>query len=64
MNQATTPTRGGASFLKPLLDFWSWVFLLIILAFFEIYAQIETGNSFLFRVYNLQAMAQAQFFNS
>ncbi len=59
MSQATTPTRGGASFLKPLLDFWSWAFLLIILAFFEIYAQIETGNSFLFRIYNLQSIAVA-----
>lgn len=49
----------GASFLRSLLNAWSWLFLVLILGFFEIYAQIETGNTFLFRVYNLQAIAIA-----
>lgn len=51
--------KSGASFLRSLLNAWSWLFLVLILGFFEIYAQIETGNTFLFRVYNLQSIAVA-----
>lgn len=49
----------GASFLRSLLNAWSWLFLVLILGFFEIYAQLETGNTFIFRVYTLQAIAIA-----
>ncbi|MEP6065330.1 MAG: ribose ABC transporter [Paracoccaceae bacterium] len=45
--------------MRSLLNAWSWLFLAIILGFFEIYAQIETGNTFLFRVYNVQSIAIA-----
>ncbi|MDJ1006289.1 MAG: ribose ABC transporter [Paracoccaceae bacterium] len=45
--------------MKSLLNAWSWLFLILILGFFEIYAQIETGNTFLFRIYNLQSIAVA-----
>ena len=58
MSDAPTAT-GGASFLRPLLDAWSWLFLVLIVAFFEVYARIETGNTFLFRVYNIQSIAVA-----
>lgn len=51
--------KTGASILRSLLSAWSWLFLALILGFFEIYAQIETGNTFLFRVYNLQSIAVA-----
>lgn len=53
------PTNTGASILKPLLSAWSWLFLVGILAFFEIYARMETGQTFLFRVYNIQSIAIA-----
>ncbi|TPW30263.1 ABC transporter permease [Pararhizobium mangrovi] len=49
----------GASVLKPLLNAWSWLFLAIILIFFEIYAQTEVGATFLFRVYSIQAILTA-----
>lgn len=49
----------GTSFVKSLLNAWSWLFLILILGFFEIYAQIETGNTFIFRVYNLQSISVA-----
>lgn len=58
MTQAA-PKKDGTSFVKSLLNAWSWLFLILILGFFEIYAQIETGNTFLFRVYNLQSIAVA-----
>jgi len=53
------PANTGASILKPLLSAWSWLFLVGILAFFEIYARLETGQTFLFRVYNIQSIAIA-----
>ena len=53
------PARPGASVLKPLLSAWSWLFLIGILAFFELYARMETGQTFLFRVYNIQSIAIA-----
>lgn len=49
----------GASFVKSLLNAWSWLFLVIILGFFEIYAQTQTGNTFLFRIYNIQSISVA-----
>lgn len=49
----------GPSFMKALLNAWSWFFLAIILAFFEVYAQVETGSTFLFRLYNIQSIAVA-----
>ncbi|MFV0387065.1 ABC transporter permease [Paracoccus sp. (in: a-proteobacteria)] len=45
--------------MKSLLNAWSWLFLVLILGFFEIYAQTQTGNTFLFRVYNLQSISVA-----
>ena len=54
-----TQNKTGASFVRSLLDAWSWLFLILILAFFEIYAQTQTGSTFLFRVYNLQSISVA-----
>ncbi len=51
--------QNGASFVKSLLNAWSWLFLVLILGFFEIYAQTQTGSTFVFRVYNLQSIAVA-----
>ena len=52
-------TNTGASILKPLFSAWSWIFLIGILAFFELYARAETGQTFLFRIYNMQSIAIA-----
>lgn len=54
-----TTQKPGTSILRSLLNAWSWLFLVLILAFFEIYAQVEAGNTFLFRAYNLQSIAVA-----
>ncbi|MEM1431582.1 MAG: ABC transporter permease [Pseudomonadota bacterium] len=56
---ANATPKAGASFLKPLLNAWSWLFLIGILVFFEVYARIDTGQTFLFRVYNIQSIAIA-----
>lgn len=52
-------TGGRARALRLILATWSWVFLVLILVFFEVWARIETGNTFLFRTFNLQAIAIA-----
>ncbi|WP_234822632.1 ABC transporter permease [Palleronia aestuarii] len=45
--------------MKPLLNAWSWLFLALILVFFEVYAQTQTGNTFLFRLYSIQSITIA-----
>ncbi|WMS43569.1 ABC transporter permease [Acuticoccus sp. MNP-M23] len=47
------------SIVKTLLNGWSWLFLALILAFFEIYAQRNVGTTFIFRAYNIQAIGVA-----
>nr|WP_298681838.1 ABC transporter permease [uncultured Dongia sp.] len=42
-----------------LTRLWPWLFLLTLLTFFEIWAQIEVGRSFLFNAYNAQAILLA-----
>jgi ribose transport system permease protein len=59
MTPATPTKQKGTPLLGSLLQAWSWVFLILILAFFEIYAQIETGDTFLFRIFTLQAISVA-----
>lgn len=59
MSTSPAPGAAGNSLLKSLLNGWSWLFLFAILAFFEVYARVETGNTFLFRVYNIQSIAVA-----
>lgn len=49
----------GASFVRSLLNAWSWLFLILILGFFEIFAQTQTGSTFLFRMHNLQSISVA-----
>ncbi|MCB8836310.1 ABC transporter permease [Aurantimonas sp. VKM B-3413] len=45
--------------MKSLLAAWSWLFLILILGFFEIYARVETGSTFLFHLYSIQSIAVA-----
>ena len=54
-------TSGGAQAraLRVILATWSWVFLILIIVFFEIFARLETGNTLLFRTHNLQAISIA-----
>lgn len=42
-----------------MLATWSWVFLVLIIVFFEAYARLETGNTLLLRTHNLQAIGIA-----
>ena len=37
-------------------DIWSWVFLLVIVLFFEIWAQVSYSSSFLFNGFNVQSI--------
>lgn len=55
---ANTPTR-RVRFLAALTGAWSWLFLLLVLAFFEVWARVTYGTTFLGRVYNVQSILLA-----
>ncbi|HWT98928.1 MAG TPA: hypothetical protein VN229_14975 [Terriglobales bacterium] len=42
-----------------LTRIWPWLFLIVLLVFFEGWAQIEVGRSFIFSAYNVQAILLA-----
>ena len=45
--------------LAVLSRIWPWLFLLTLMAFFEVWAQATVGRSFLFNTYNIQAILLA-----
>ncbi|HVJ31983.1 MAG TPA: ribose ABC transporter [Terriglobia bacterium] len=57
MADATLDDRLGRITL--LTRLWPWLFLISLLVFFEAWAQIEVGRSFLFSAYNVQAILLA-----
>ncbi|HVJ40130.1 MAG TPA: ABC transporter permease [Dongiaceae bacterium] len=57
MADATLDDRLGRVTL--LTRLWPWLFLTLLLVFFEAWAQIEVGRSFLFSTYNVQAILLA-----
>jgi ribose transport system permease protein len=56
---AAEPRSRGSSALRLLLNAWSWLFLALILVFFEIYARQTAGMTFVFRLYNIEAIGIA-----
>ncbi len=59
MTDTTAKNKTGALILRSLLNGWSWLFLIGILVFFEAYARIQTGDTFLLRLYSIQSIAIA-----
>lgn len=59
MTNTATTNKTGALILRSLLNGWSWLFLIGILVFFEAYARIQTGDTFLLRLYSIQSIAIA-----
>ncbi len=57
-NTATSPTRRVQA-LRAVAGAWSWLFLIVILIFFEVWARLSYGTTFLGRVYNLQSILLA-----
>src|SRR6185369_6652444 len=57
MADATRDDRLGRITL--LTRLWPWLFLTLLLVFFEAWAQIEVGRTFLFSGYNVQAILLA-----
>ena len=45
--------------LRAVAGAWSWLFLILILIFFEVWARLTYGTTFLGRVYNLQSILLA-----
>lgn len=48
--------RNGRSLLARIAELRAWLFLILLVAFFEVWARIAYGSSFVFNLYNLQAI--------
>jgi ribose transport system permease protein len=57
-NQPTRPSA-GTRILRFLTAAWSWLFLILILIFFEIWARTSYGSTFLGRLSNVQSILLA-----
>ena len=53
-----TPER-RVQFLRALTGAWSWLFLLLVLVFFEVWARVSYGSTFLGRLYSVQSILLA-----
>jgi predicted ABC-type sugar transport system permease subunit len=51
------PKTASGSFLLTLAGLRAWLFLVLLLAFFETWAQLRYGTTFLFSSYNFQSIA-------
>ncbi len=58
-DKATPQLSESTRLLLIITKAWSWVFLALILVFFEVWSQIEVGRSFLWSTYNLQSLGVA-----
>ena len=60
MSLAAPPLkREPSSFLKTLSNAWSWVFLGFLIVFFEIWARVSFGSTFLFNLTSVQSILMA-----
>lgn len=57
--QQAAPASYNVRLLKVLTGAWSWLFLLAVLIFFEVWARASFGSTFLGRVYNVQSILLA-----
>ena len=54
---AAAPADPRSSLLLRIAELRAWLFLALLIVFFEIWGRIVNGTSFLFSVYNIQAIA-------
>jgi predicted ABC-type sugar transport system permease subunit len=57
MTVSSTNATGGKSVLMRIAELRAWLFLIFLITFFEIWARVAYGNSFIFNVYNLQSIS-------
>jgi ribose transport system permease protein len=57
MIEATPPAARGKSLLMRVAELRAWLFLIFLAIFFEIWLRLTYNTSFVFSVYNLQAIA-------
>ncbi len=54
-NAPITPT--GRSILMRIAEMRAWLFLILLVIFFEVWARVAYGVSFIFNTYNLQSIS-------
>src|ERR1700688_1478883 len=56
---SVSPSQGnaGATLLMRIAELRAWLFLILLVVFFEVWSRIGYGSSFIFNVYNLQSIS-------
>src|ERR1700728_3908136 len=57
MSVSLSQGAAGASLLMRIAELRAWLFLIVLTVFFEVWARIAYGSSFILNVYNLQSIS-------
>jgi predicted ABC-type sugar transport system permease subunit len=56
MSVSRSQGNAGAALLMRIAELRAWLFLILLVAFFETWSRLSDGSSFIFSVYNLQSI--------
>ena len=57
MSSSSPQGNAGVALLMRIAELRAWLFLIVLVVFFEVWARIAYGSSFIFNVYNLQSIS-------
>ncbi len=57
MSSSSPKGNAGAALLMRIAELRAWLFLIVLIVFFEVWARIAYGSSFILNVYNLQSIS-------
>ena len=57
MSSSSPQGNVGAALLMRIAELRAWLFLIVLIVFFEVWARIAYGSSFILNVYNLQSIS-------
>ena len=59
VSTAAAPPRNGRRLLMRIAELRAWLFIVLLIIFFEVWAQVAYGLSFIGRAYNIESIAVA-----
>jgi len=57
MSSSSPQGNAGVALLMRIAELRAWLFLIVLIVFFEVWAQIAYGSSFIVNIYNLQSIS-------
>src|ERR1700679_2653332 len=57
MSSSSPQGAAGAALLMRIAELRAWLFLIVLVVFFEVWARVAYGASFIFNIYNLQSIS-------